>query len=194
MRLKTIDDKIIEERLSRFEGRHFRLLNRLATKNLKEKISDNSSLRNVNNHLKQYFGSEYSLIKGVNSAIYSKLNGSIKYTRFNEANLGLVIEGNDVNTKYHIKDLESFMKFSGVYNSDIFKKQKIINSGIAGGATINSSDVAYNATINNSHVASGATIKDNSHVAGGAKIKNSYIGEDAKKDSSSKIAYNIKYI
>ena len=116
MRLKTIDEKIITERLSKFEGRHLRLLNRLATKSLKEKISSKNALKNVNNELKKYFESENRLIKGVASSIYSKLNGTIKYTRFNGANLGLVVEKDDVNTNYRIKDLNSFMENSGIYN------------------------------------------------------------------------------
>ena len=201
MRLRTIDEKVLEERLSKFEGRHLRLFNRLATKNLKERISGKSSFKNVNNYLKQYFDSDNKLIKGVASALYSKLNGSIKYTRFEGANLGLVIDKNDVRTNYSLKDLKSFMGYAGIYDSNIFRKKKIDNSEVAENATIknnsgvaedatikNNSWVAYDATINNSRVANSATIMDSSWVAENATIKDSKVAESATIKYSSQVA------
>ena len=174
---KTIDKKVIAERLNKFEGRHFRLLNRLASKNLEEKISTKSALKDVNEELEKYFKSNNEDLKGVSSAIYSKINHSIKDTRFSGANLGLVIEDNDVKTNYDVKDLKNFMKFLGVYNSNIFKKpffgkRKIINSSVANGSTINKSMVAYSSTINKSKVANDSIIKDYSSVADKSIIEN----------------------
>ena len=212
MRLRTIDEKVLEERLSKFEGRHFRLFNRLATKNLKERISNKSSLRNVNNHLKKYFDSDKALIKGVASALYSKLNRSIKYTRFDGANLGLVIDKDDVKTNYNLKNLKSFTNPAGIYDSIIFREKKIDNSwvaenatiyksqvahnatikndsGVAENATINNSGVAYDATINNSWVAENATI-NNSWVANNATINNSRVAESATIKNNSRVAKN----
>ena len=216
MKSRTIDEKVIAERLNKFEGRHFRLLNSLASKNLEEKISTKSDLRKVNKELKRYFKSDNEYIKGVASAIYSKINHSIKKTRFSGANLGLVIEEGDIEVNYDIKDLDNFMRFLGVYNSKVFReeslgKTKILNSKIAensaiknsrfiyglivnnsevaNNSTINNSKVVYNSLMSNSEVANNSTISDNSEVANNSTISdNSDVANNSTIDKSS-VAY-----
>jgi len=121
--LNNLELSSIEERLSKFKPRHLRLLNRIATKNIQSKITNKRSLKDVKTALVATVFEDckkYPYLVGVNSAIYSRIDKSIKHTRFNHANLGLVITNNDVNTRYNLENLTDFMKCSKISNSNLF--------------------------------------------------------------------------
>ena len=203
---ENIDREGLEERLSKFKGRHFRLLNRLAVSRLEEGISSSSDLREINKELKKYFGDSsenegvYPLIEGVSSAMYSRINHSIKDTRIDDGNLGLVIENNNVKTNYNLYAVYDFMKYAGVMDSEIFGKRfyffptkitysdiaeemEIIGSNVAGGAEIKGANVAERAKVERSYIVEGAKIIG-SNVAREAKIIGSNVAREAKIISS----------
>ena len=186
----NVDKGVLEERLSKFEGRHFRLLNRLAVSRLEKGIFTPNDLKETNRELKKYFGKsdengKYPLVEGVSSAMYSGINHSIEDTRINNGNLGLVIENDNVKTNYNLNEVSNFMKYAGMMGSEVFGKRfyffptTIFNSGVARGADIRSSGVARGAEIKGSYVALEADI-GGSDVAEGAKMTSSYVAEGAK--------------
>jgi hypothetical protein len=113
---------------------------------------------------------------GVVSALYSKVFGSIKDTRFSNANLGLVIQGDDVNTGYNLINVKNFMTYAGIYNSNNVLEKNRWALGL------------FSMKVNNSEILKFAEIKD-SELLTLAYIEESTIGERAYV-SDSEIAYN----
>lgn len=190
MRSKTIDEELIAQRLSKFKGRHFRLFNRIASGRLEEKILNSDFTRSeVNEELKKYFDSDNKYIRGVASALYSKINHSIYDTRFPGANLGLVIKNDDVNTNFDIEKLGEFMESAGIYNSHIFVGpfgglvRIAYYSNILRGAMIKNSSVASGAVIRDSSIANGSIV-DSSSIANYAIMGNSSIANYAMLEHS----------
>lgn len=153
----------LEERLSKLEGRHLRMLNRISYKLAKEKSSDDIKdakqelykfMRNPQNH--QY----NPLLVGVRSALYSKLDGSIKNTVFNNANLGLVISNGDVKTNYDLEGVQNFMTHGKIEYScgfdaidePVFSRINIINSKILRYSENKNAIIGQNSTITGSDV------------------------------------------
>lgn len=132
----------IEKRLSKLEGRHLRMLNRISYKIAKEESSKDvtAARRDLYNFIRNPQNHQYTpLLIGVRSALYSKLDGSIKNTVFNNANLGLVITNGDVKTNYDIEGVQNFMTHGKIENycpiidgidNSAFSGINIVNSGI----------------------------------------------------------------
>jgi len=109
-----------------------------------------------------------------------------------------VIKNDKIKTNYSLINLNSFMKYGGIQNSNVFSetqyfKPQIKNSIILEGADINKSWVAYRAYIEKSRVADGAKIDNYSRVAEKAIIHLSKIGENSKKSLDSLICKDATY-
>lgn len=175
----------LEERLSKLAGRHLRLLNRISTKLAREKSYATREdakqelmrfMKNPQNH------QDTPLLMGVRSALYSKLDESIKNTRFDNANLGLVITDGDVQTNYDIDNVRNFMTYGQIENTDFTGHKKPAFSGIN---IINSRILRNGQTV-------AATIGKNSTIIGSDLLEqsNNYLSKIGENTmiSYSKIA------
>ncbi len=193
-----------ERRLSKMEGRHLRLFNRLSYKNALDEINKQNepitALENKKKELEKIMtNQELPLLRGVASALYSKLDGSITYTRFPGANLGLVITNDDVSTNMDLINLPQFMMHGKVegrdgYVSNAFENATIENTDLLKKSENNNANIAKNATITNSKIGEYSNNKlvdlANSASMMHSRVANYSINENCKIANNATITTN----